>query len=197
MNVGQITLGQPIQVEAFAKVEGQDTSKAEVQAMRFSIFEGNPSAGRVRRIEDTDPPLPVTIVEDTANLVRYRAEWTASPTLKLGEEYRIMAVPKCVVKTAGIFNQPAKTAVLAESDERVGFFGQVINFFAGLFGTGKETNEGVQLEEERQGPLDFITNFFRPQTTQRDQLQLDTFYPAQMEKEACNIVKFKFDFVSP
>lgn len=195
MNVGQISLGQPIQVEAFAKVEGQDTSKAVVKGMKFRIYEGNASAGRVRELPEKGDQ-PVTIVDNTPSLVRYRAEWTANPTLKVNEEYRIVATPDCQAKTAAI-QADTQRVVLAARDENVGFFGQIINFFAGLFGRGSEPeNEGVQIaEEESGGPLQAIGNFFRPQQNQRqDQLQLGTFTPAQMEKEACNIMKFKFSF---
>lgn len=199
MNVGQITLGQPIQVEAFAKVEGQDTSKAVVNGMKFRIYEGNASAGRVRELPEKGNQ-PVTVVEPTTpTLVRYRAEWTASPELKVGEEYRLVATPDCAVKTAFIQSQQQRV-VLAERDENLRFFEQVRNFFAGLFGGGSEPEkDGVQIQEENSGPLSFITNFFAPQQNQRkrDQLQLETFTPAQMEKEACNIVKFKFEFIDP
>ncbi len=195
MNVGQIALGQPIQVEAFAKVEGSDTSKAEVQGMKFRIYEGNAGAGRVRELPEKGDQ-PVTVIDNTPTLVRYRAEWTANPQIKSGEEYRIVATPLCVARTAAALRE-AQTVVLAAQDENVGFFGQIANFFAGLFGGGDEVNEGVQVAEEDEGPLAFITNFFKPQSEKRPQLQLDTFTPAQMEKEACNIMKFKIDFVSP
>lgn len=194
MNVGQITLGQPIQVEAFAKVEGQDTSKAVVNGMKFRIYEGNASVGRVRELPEKGNQ-PVTVVEPTTpTLVRYRAEWTASPELKIGEEYRLVATPDCAVKTAFIQSQQQRV-VLAERDENLGFLDQIRNFFAGLFGGGSEPEkDGVQIQEEPSGPLSFITNFFAPQQNKqkRDQLQLETFTPAQMEKEACNIVKFQF-----
>ena len=199
MKVGQITLGQPIQVEAFAKVEGQDTTKAIVRGMKFRIYEGNASAGRVRELPEKGDQ-PVTVVEPTTpTLVRYRAEWTANPEIKIGEEYRLVATPDCAVKTAFIQSEQQRV-VLAERDENLGFFAQIRNFFAGLFGGGSEPEkDGVQIQEETPGPLSFITNFFAPQQSQetRKQLQLDTFYPAQMEKEACNIMKFKFDFIAP
>jgi len=186
-------MGQPIQVEAIAKVEGQDTSKATVQSMRFSIFQGNASAGRVTRIEDA--VQPVTVVENQPTLVKYRSEWTVSPSIQVGEEYRIVAVPNCVAKVAAA-QRDMQSVVLAARDENVGFFGQITNFFAGLFGGGSEVdeNKGVEVAEENKGPLEAIANFFRPQSQQRQQLQLETFTPAQMEKEACNIMKFRFTF---
>lgn len=197
MNVGQIALGQPIQVEAFAKVEGSDVSKAEVQGMKFRIYEGNAGAGRVRELPEKGDQ-PVTVVDNSPTLVRYRAEWTANPQIKTGEEYRIVATPLCVAKQAAAIRD-AQTVVLAARDESVGFFGQIMNFFAGLFGGGDEVeeSEGVQVAAEDEGAFSFVTNFFKPQSQKRQQLQLDTFYPAQTEKEACNILKFKFDFVSP
>lgn len=196
LNVEQITLGNPIKVESFSKVEGADTTKAEIQKTIFSIYEGNPAAGRVKKIEESEEP--VTIVDNTPQLVRYRSEWTVSPQIKMGEEYRIAAVPKCAAKIAQAVSDQQRV-VLASRDENVGFFGQIINFFAGLFGGGSapDKNTGVQIANEDKGPLAAIANFFKPQGAKREQLQLDTFTPAQMDKEACNIMKFKFDFVSP
>ena len=193
LNVGQINLGQPIQMEAIAKVEGQDTSKAIVAGMKFRIYEGNASVGRVRELpEKADQPV-TEMPGSTATLVRYRAEWTANPEIKIGEEYRIVATPDCQVKQAANLRD-LQRVVLAERDENVGFFGQIANFFAGLFGGGAEEPEGVQIAEEPKTPLEVIANFFRPQgTTQRNQLQLETFRPAQMNKEACNIMFFKFE----
>ena len=195
MNVQQIVAGQPIQVEAFAKVEGQDTSKAEVQGMNFRIYEGNPASGNnIPVIERAT--RPVSIVSNTQTLVRYRSDWTVNPQIKNGVEYRIQAVPNCVQKTAAL-QQQTQRAVLAERDENIGFFGQIKNFFAGIFGGGDEienNNEGLQIAEEDQGPFSFITNFFKPQTNNGGkQLQIDSFTPAQMEKEACNIMKFKIE----
>lgn len=195
MNVDQISLGQPIKVEAFAKVEGQDTSKAVVKGMKFRIYEGNASKGRVVELPEKGDQ-PVTVIDNTPSLVRYRAEWTANPTLKVNEEYRIVATPDCQAKTAAAIQKDNQRVVLAARDENVGFFGQIINFFAGLFGRGSETeDEGVQIAEEQGGAIQSIGDFFKPRQNRRgDQLQLDTFTPAQMEKEACNIVKFKFSF---
>jgi len=199
MNVGQIALGQPIQVEAFAKVEGADTTKAVVNGMKFRIYEGNASTGRVRELPEKGDQ-PVTVVEPTTpTLVRYRAEWTASPELKVGEEYRLVATPDCAIKTAFIQSEQQRV-VLAERDENLGLFAQIRNFLAGLFGGGSEPEkDGVKIVEEPVGPIQAMVNFFSPQQNQekRDQLQLETFTPAQMEKEACNIVKFKFDFIAP
>ena len=195
MNVGQIALGQPISVEAFAKVEGADVSKAAVTGMLFRMYEGNPAAGRVNNLPYR-ADQPVTVVEPaTSSLVRYRAEWTVSPQLEIGKEYRLTATPRCEARTAAI-QQNMQRVVLAERDANVGFFGQIINFFAGLFGRGSEIeDQGVQLVQEPSGPLQAIGSFFNPQQSQKkDQLQLDTFVPAQMEDEACGIVKFKFSF---
>ncbi len=195
MNVDQISLGQPIKVEAFAKVEGQDTSKAVVKGMKFRIYEGNASKGRVVELPEKGDQL-VTVIDNTPSLVRYRAEWTANPTLKVNEEYRIVATPDCQAKTAAAIQKDNQRIVLSARDENVGFFGQIINFFAGLFGRGSETEDkGVQIAEEQGGAIQSIGDFFKPRQNRRgDQLQLDTFTPAQMEKEACNIVKFKFSF---
>ena len=102
---------KPFVFNAFAKVEGTDISKANVESIQFKMSESdrnNPNTGTV--IAQSEALTP-EIVSANSSKVRYKASWSLTPpTINPNKVYRVFSEIKCKPKT--------KSAVAGASDPK-------------------------------------------------------------------------------
>lgn len=190
---GLIIPGQDVQFTAFGKVEGADTSKAQIKDITFFAAEDSTVIGK-------SLPIGTSIVQNSSSLVRYRASWTYKipQTLKKGAIYRIWAQLNCQRKTTAQITSPS-TVVLAAQTERPGLLQRISDFFSRLF--GRQAPEASPTPTPTQAPVstDASTNLSQsaedtvntPTPRGRDNLQLQTFYPAKVLQKSCSFIMFQ------
>lgn len=185
--------GSKLTVTAYAKVEGSDVSYAEVAKILFSSGKGvDPN---IRRDVPYEVPVAVQIIENTPNKVRYKAIWSYKVPDKIDPKltYRIWADPVCVRKgeagkisssSQGIEVIPQTSS--SNQSQGTSFFGNIWNFFRGLFGgssnpNNSSTTQTIQSEEE-----DVST------TAGEDTLQLRTIgFGEVVGTDSCRYIKIR------
>ena len=191
----EIFSGQALSVTSFAKVEGQDVTRARVVDQKFFLAEG---AETMATIIARSNPIPSTVVSSSPTLIRYASKWDLRlPQLKSGATYRIWSQINCQPKTT-VYTGSGN--VLSEQTEDLSLFQKILRFFGSLFGGGAE----IQVVEPEPtvapvsgsspSPQDSsIQQFYDPTPAKRDNLQLDTFYPGEIYQKTCSFIKFRFN----
>lgn len=176
----QIASGQEVTVTNFEKVEGPNIMKAKVQDMTFLLTEG---LGTNAPILARSQPIKPTIVSQTAQKVRYQAQWKVKipENVKPGVDYQIFAQVKCVKQSELVMT--SNRAVLAETTSNQGFFGSIGSFFSRLFGLNSTTTI------QSTAPTATATPTTNPN---RESLQLRSFNPNVDASASCRYVKFNF-----
>lgn len=182
MTVSQIIAGQNATFTANAKVEGSDTTYAQVKEIEFLLSSGNNPASRTRIAGPQR--MPATITSQTANLVQYQSQWTIPipGNIQKGTDYVAQATVKCSRKT-NAYDMPYTATVLSASTEQRGFFGAILEFFANIFNR-------TPVEQQVPTPTPTVREEFA--TIAEGNLQLDSFAPATVTEKTCNSVKFRF-----
>jgi len=188
LEIGQVAAGQDLKVTAYGKVEGSDTSYANIKSYRFFVAKGDLGSTDIT-IFNKSGPIAAQILSTSQNLVRSKAEWTfkfpANP--EVGKEYRIWNDIQCEKKTASsLIASSGKTSqnVLAESTKNESLVQKFLNFVLGIFG------KSAKPEEKPDGFL--VTT----QSEDNSQLQLGTFKFGRIipdPETACYMVKITFD----
>jgi hypothetical protein len=179
-----IALGMTTNITAYGKVMGTDTNYAKIPSMTFTFYKGKGVV--VDQVKKQT--INTTIVEQTAQKVRYQAVWPLNlPTsLDTSLTYRIQAKLDCSRKSA-MFNAYPTTVVLAANDVKAptSFWGRITSFFAGIFGGNKAADTKTAAAPANATPT--LTQ------QQKKQLQLKTFTPATgIATDNCTFVKFSF-----
>jgi len=170
--------GQNVTVTAFGKVEGSDTSYAQIPYMDFTFMKSSGNSPLAERIGPER--LSTTIESQSSAKVRYKAVWnfTVPSNVNSSETYRLQAQLRCSKKITAI---PMDRVVLAESTENRGFFGQVSDFVLGLFGI-RRPNVTISNEPT-----------VKTQNDRENNLKLGNFSPGVAEDtDNCSFVRFKF-----
>ena len=185
LNFTPITLGATTKVTAYGKVLGVNKNYAKIPTFTFTWYQSPPNSAAAT-IKKQDK-VNTTIVEDTAEKVRYQAIWDLQvPTdLDTTQTYRIQAHPDCSRKAAAAyFNE--NTAVMGTATaKKLSFWDRIAGFFAGIFNVaGGGTPQAV-------GPTATPTLTPRQKT-----LQLKTFKPVNVstgvDAKNCTFIKFSF-----
>lgn len=190
MDITTIASGRATKVTAFGKVEGQDTTYAKIQSMKFKLGKG--TAGAVKVLAQSGD-LPANVVEETATKVKYKSVWDLTlPTLERGVEHRIWAELKCVKKLAFDPGITGNSVVLGARTENVSIFSKLFAFLVNL-GPGEKgstvtptpTPNTLAKAEETVSKGQVLGE------TRRDKLQLETFIPGEVTKKSCTTIYFK------
>ncbi len=185
LNFTPITLGATTKVTAYGKVLGVNKNYAKIPTFTFTWYQSPPNSAQAT-IKKQDK-VNTTIIEDTAEKVRYQAIWDLQiPTnLDTTQTYRIQAHPDCSRKAAAAyFNE--NTAVMGTTTaKKLNFWDRIAGFFAGIFSVvGGGTPQAV-------GPTATPTLTPRQKT-----LQLNTFKPVNVstgiDAKNCTFIKFSF-----
>lgn len=185
LNFTPITLGATTKVTAYGKVLGVNKNYAKIPTFTFTWYQSPPNSAQAT-IKKQDK-VNTTIIEDTAEKVRYQAIWDLQvPTnLDTTQTYRIQAHPDCSRKAAAAyFNE--NTAVMGTATaKKLSFWDRIAGFFAGIFNVaGGGTPQAV-------GPTATPTLTPRQKT-----LQLKTFKPVNVstgiDAKNCTFIKFSF-----
>jgi hypothetical protein len=178
----QIASGQEVTVTNFEKVEGPNIMKAKVQDMTFFFTEGR---GANAPIIARSQPIKATVVSQTADKVRYQAQWKVKvpENVKPGVDYQIFAQVKCV-KQSEMASASTNRAVLAETTTNQGFFGRIGSFFSRIFGGDNDNTTTVQSVNQ--------TTATPTTNPNRESLQLRSFNPNVDASASCRFVKFNF-----
>lgn len=186
--------GQQTTITAGAKVTGPDKNNARIADQTFHIYEGAESTDLANRI-GTSGPLPANLVSQNEDVFHYESKWTFTmPQFKQGATYRIQAVINCQQKTTASSFIPGtqKTVVLGAEDEaeNTSFWGRIAAFFSRLTGGLLKSTPSAPIPTATGSP---VTAAVDPEPTTRKNLQLQTFYPAQVYQKTCHLIKFKYN----
>lgn len=78
--------------EAFGKIDGANAKKAEIADITFRLTKDN-------QVVAKSNPITPTVVENSANKVRFKASWnTPPPAISRGSTYRVFADVRCKPK---------------------------------------------------------------------------------------------------
>jgi hypothetical protein len=183
--------GQPAVVTAYGKVEGADTSKAKIQDVTFSLYEGD---GTTVKLLQKSQPIASSIASQSGSLVRYQSNWNLvlPPGLKVGQTYRIGAQINCVKQSAQTASTFSVESVASEPTSTVkenkNIFQKFVSLFGGLLGKKPSSNATVTPT-----PSSGFTTQSADFTTQDERsLQLEPIYPAEVYDKSCTFIKFKF-----
>lgn len=183
LDFSAIALGTTTNVTAYGKVLGVNKNYAKIPTFKFKFFQGNGTVVKELKNETVN----TTIVEETAEKTRYKADWSLNlpSSLDTTQTYRIQAVPVCSRAAALLSNPVPNRVVLASNDARPkNIFQQIASFFAGIFGMGQNTTNTTAVQSD---PTPTLT------AEQKRQLQLKTFKPARgISTDNCSFVKFNF-----
>lgn len=172
--------------EAFGKVEGSDTAKAEIADITFRLTKDN-------QVVAKSNPITPEVVESSANKLRFKAAWqTAPPAVSKGSTYRVFAdvrcKPKRIVASGKDSFSPVSKAQVVQSPSQppkgLEFAFRGINQ---LFG-----NSNVQVK----AVTDKLLAMFSTSTVnaQGSNLQLQTLnFVKLMDTDNCRFVMFKYD----
>ncbi len=180
-----IALGTTTNITAYGKVEGENVNYAKIPTMTFKFYQGTGTV--VTEIQKAT--INTTVVEQTANKVRYQAIWPLNlPTsLDTKQTYRIQAKADCSRKAAAFVNPLPTRVVLAAEDSKPEptLWSRISSFFAGLFGFGAPETSQTAISTESPTPT--------LSQEQKKQLQLKTFTPAKgVSTDNCSFIKFNF-----
>ena len=179
MTVSALVAGQNATFTANAKVEGSNVGQSSVKSMSFFFGESAKGSTKGSAIGSSGP-LPATLNQSLSspNKSVYTSQWTYKlPTNVAGKSYRAWAQIECNKNSANAGN--ANTAVLAAEDENTqpSFFGQIENFFKGLFGQETETTTpDATIQED----------------ASIEQINLGTVQPGNVTLKACSMLFFEF-----
>lgn len=178
--------GQPVEVTAYGKVEGANTSKAKIESMQFLLYEGQNNTAAVLQSQT----IAATVAQSSSSKVRYSAKWsTVIPsTVKAGATYRIQAKLKCVKKTTAMVGEDS--AVLGEATSP-SVLSNIFTFFRNLFRRGPQQQDSVSSVPSPTVSID-TPQGVQEITDNSKTLQLKTIHPAQTETDKCSIIRFKF-----
>lgn len=174
-----IIAGGNVTFSAFGKVEGEDTNYARFTGMSFNLLASDGGTGG-DVIKGSQGPVDVSVVEETANMVRYQSDWTVQipSNIDPNKTYAVTATPNCERKTSA--QTQSQPTVLGEETEskQTSFFGKIVNFFSSLFGAEQETADENGESADEDATL--------------QQLRIRDIQPANVVQKTCNTVLFKF-----
>ncbi len=183
LNFTPIVLGVKTKVTAYGKVLGVNKNYAKIPTFTFTWYQSPPNSAQAT-IKKQDK-VNTTIIEDTAEKVRYQAIWDLDVPANLDttQTYRIQAHPDCSRKAA--FYAPTTTVAGASTSKQLSFWDRIASFFAGIFNVaGGGTPQAV-------GPTATPTL-----TPHEKSLQLKTFKPVNVstgiDAKNCTFIKFSF-----
>jgi len=185
-NVSAIIAGQKAKFTAFGKVEGEDTTKARIDSMKFKFMETDKGASTGKKLAESDD-IAAKIVEESPNKVRYQTDWELQipSTVDANKSYRVWAELDCQRKTNANAGGSTASVLSAEDEATPSFFGKIINFFKSLFGQDTEVSpEPIPATEQDED------------AAIQQQLRLDTVRPGNVTLKACNMVFFEFPSLS-
>lgn len=172
--------------EAFGKVEGSDTAKAEIADITFRLTKDN-------QVVAKSNPITPEVVENSANKLRFKASWqTAPPAVSKGSTYRVFADVRCKPKrivSSGedSFSPVTKTQVVQSPSQPPKGLEFALKGINQLFG-----NSNTQLK----AVTDRLLTMFSTSTVnaQGSNLQLQTLnFVKLMDTDNCRFVMFKYD----
>ncbi len=177
MDTTDITPGQQTTFTAFAKVEGADTSKAQVNDIRFFLGAGDSDNAT---IIGQSGPVQSQVIANNPNLVRYQSTWQQQiPQLEKGKIYRAWVQIDCAQKG------PASTVnslVLGSSSQNSSIWDIIGSWFSRLIGRGSAT------------PTPRPSSRPTPTSPGNKKLQLNTFtlgQPSLILEKSCKLIRFQ------
>lgn len=186
LNFTPIVLGSPTNITAYGKVLGINKNYAKIPTFTFTFYKSAPNSAQATILQEQK--VNTTVIEDTAQKVRYQAIWVLNLPLNLDttQTYRIQAHPDCSRKAAAAFFNSNTSIMGASTTKQPSFWDKIVGFFAGLFGGGsKPTPQAV-------GPTATPTLTVE----QKKSLQLKTFRPVNVttgvDAKNCTFIKFSF-----
>jgi hypothetical protein len=200
MDNSEILSGQPVTINAYAKVIGANVNNARVVSQKFYLAEG---AETIAKIIAKSEAVPANIIDNTASLVRYQSQWQVTlPTLKQGATYRLWSQIDCQPKQLAynrLYTPATKPVVLGSTTKNQSILDIIMDFFLNLFNTAP--NSGSQSNSSNQNGI-IPTQTLPANTTipatptvyheqQKNTLQLYTFHPATVYQKTCTFIKFK------
>lgn len=177
-----IGINTPLNVTAYGKVLGINKNFAKIPTITFTFWQSPPNSTQVKNLKTET--VNTTVIEDTADKVRYQALWVYNlpSNLDTSQTYRIQAHIDCSRKSAAA-NFTTNTVVLGTSTKQPGFFDKIALFFASLFGLNQQSSISQTVIPTATPTL----------TQQQKNIQLGTFVPARgIEQDNCTFIKFHF-----
>jgi len=195
--------GESVTVTAKGKVEGSDTSKAQIQNMTFAFGSGDNASFTVLAssgpITLTSQPHPLKILTNTPTLIEYEAQWTfiVPGNVDPNVVYRIVNDISCQQKPNAIV-QIVSVQVASVAEQPISFIDKIINFIKTLFGVHETKTVSMPQTNVNYSPTPQKTSVQTQNvnTASSQQLQLQTIYPAKILQEsqadACKMIRFQF-----
>ncbi len=175
--------------EAFGKVEGADTSKAEIADITFRMTKDN-------QVVAKSNPITPEIVENSGTKTRFKAAWqTAPPAVSANSTYRVFADVRCKPKRIVADASVANTSSLASKDLSPQTPKPFTPKGLALITTGVKqlfggNNTFVNSQAEKLLTLLSVSSA----SAQGSNLQLQTLnFVKLMDTDNCRFVMFKYD----
>lgn len=185
--LGSIALGSPFTVTAYGKVLGMNKNFAKIPTITFTFWQSPANSTQIVNLQSAK--VNATVIDDTADKVRYQAIWTLNvpADLDTSQTYRIQAHPDCSKKSAAVVLN-SNTVVLGATSKQPSFFDQIVSFFASIFGLNSQSVTSQTAVPTATPTLTQV---------QKKNLQLKTFTPAQdvatgTDANNCTFIKFHF-----
>jgi len=159
--------GQNATITSYAKVVGEDVSKAQVVDQKFFLAEG---AETIATIIAKSDPIPAIVIDTSSSQVRYQSQWQLQmPQLKSGATYRLWSQIDCQPKAVA-YNYPSvlHKVVLGQQTQATSFMDNIVNTLKS-----------------------FLSSSNNKLLAGEDSLQLETITPATVYQKTCSFIKFK------